>query len=160
MNHKRELDVDFYYTLIGKAKLPKGLSFPIKSSALDLFLRREGIMKVTGVGYCGSDENRVVLRADFYGPRSKSSRHTLNLWIYAVPSEMRRSVEEVIVSETLPLLAEWLLSFNDDTLLRAKTDHSTTFALEGASGGDQSASSVGSGGLRLVQSTGQGRMLK
>jgi hypothetical protein len=160
MSREPEEATDLGYEFIGKAKLPKGLSFPIKRSVLDEFLRREGIVSVTGVGFCGSSGQNVVLRADYYGPRCKSSHHTLNLWIYAVSSDIRKPVEELVVSVALPRLAEWLLSFSDDSLLRAKTDHSTSFALEGASGGDRPAVPVGSSDLRLIQSTRRGRMLK
>jgi hypothetical protein len=160
MSRKPEEATDLGYEFIGKAKLPKGFSFPIKRSVLDEFLRREGITNVTGVGYCGNSGHKVVLGANYYGPRSKSSRHTLTLWIYAVPSEIRRPIEELVVSAALPRLAEWLLSFSDGSLLRAKTDHSTSFALEGVSVSDRSATPVGSGDLRLIQSTGRRSRLK
>jgi hypothetical protein len=137
------------YVFIGKEKLAKGLSFPIKRSVLDEFLRREGITKVTGVGFCGTSRQNVVLAADYYGPRRRASHHTLNLWIFAVRSDLRRHAEELVKSTALPRLAEWISSFSDDSLLRAKTDHSTSFALE-----------FSSTDLRLIQCTGRGRKLK
>jgi hypothetical protein len=160
MSREPEEATDLSYEFIGKAKLPKGLSFPIKRSVLDEFLHRLGITKITGVGFCGKSGHNLVLSADYYGPRSKSSRHTLNLWIYAVPSGIRKPVEELVVSVALPGLAEWILSFSDDSLLRAKTDHSTSFAFEKISGGDRLAASVGSGDLRLIQLTRRLPMLK
>jgi hypothetical protein len=160
MSRKPEEATDLGYELIGKAKLPKGLSFPVKRSVLDEFLRRERITNVTGVGFCGGSGRNVVLGADYYGPRRKSSRHTLNIWIYAVPSDIRKQVEELVVTVALPRLAEWLLSFSDDSLLRAKTDRSTSFALKGVSSGDRSAAPVGTGDLRLIQTTRRARQLK
>ncbi|WP_435007138.1 hypothetical protein P12x_004512 [Tundrisphaera lichenicola] len=161
MNHNHVMHVDIRYEFHGKAKLPKGFSFPMKRSVLDNFLRREGITKVTGVSFCGNSGDNIVLTARYYGPRRKSSRHTLSLSIYAVPSEIRKLVEELVVNEALPRLAKWLLSFSEESLLRARTDHSMTFTLEGTSGGDRSASSGGSGDFRLVvQSKSEGHLLK
>jgi hypothetical protein len=153
MSWKPEEATDLGYSFIGNEKLPRGLSFPIKRSALDEFLRREGITKVTGVAFCGNSGHNAILTAEYYGPRRKSSHHTLNLWIYAVRSDLRRSVEELIVHAAFPRLTEWLLSFSDDSHLRAKTDHSTSFALEEIPVIDPLASPVGGTGLRLIQCT-------
>ena len=40
----------------------------------------------------------MILRADYYGPRRKSSHHTLNLWICAIPSAIRKPVEELVMN--------------------------------------------------------------
>lgn len=160
MSHKPEEPIDLGYEFLGKTKLRKGLSFPIKRSVLDEFLRREGITKVTAVGYCANSGHNVVLKADYFGSRRKSRGHALVLWIYAVPSDIRNRVEELVVNAVFPRLAKWLLSFSDDSLLRAKTDQFTSFALEEVLRGDRSASPAGEGDLRLVQSMGQRPLLK
>jgi hypothetical protein len=154
MHRDPEPATDLGYLLIGKAKLPKGLSFPIKRSCLDEFLRREAITSVTGVGFSGECRNGSILSADYYGPRRRNQHHTLNIWTNAVPSAIRASVESLIVNVAFPSLAMWLQSFSDVSLLRARTDHSIRFVLEQGPTRDGSAAPAGTSGLRLVQDWG------
>jgi hypothetical protein len=145
---------DLGYLLIGKAKLPRGLSFPIKRSALDEFLRSEALASVSGVAFSGASRTGEVLSANYHGPRRRHQHHTLNVWIHAVPSAIRASVEALIVDVAFPSLAAWFRSFNDVSLLRARTDHHIRFVLEQCSTADVVVAPAGTAGLRLVQDRG------
>jgi hypothetical protein len=144
---------DVTYEFLGKPRLPRGLSHPLKRSLLDEFLRNEGLVTVTGVLFCGAskeDSNRV-LSASYYGGRGSygvKTRHALHLSFYPVASKLRSVVERLIVSTVFPDLAKWIRSFDDASLLRAQMNHSLCYVLERDA--EQAATDDEGAGLRLV----------
>lgn len=149
LKHEPELGYVF-----GKAKLPRGLSFPLKRSILDDFLRTESITAVTTLYYCGASSVGRVIGADYYHPRGRHSAHWLCLWIFAVPSTIRSPVESLIVNVAFPPLAGWLRSFDDRSLLRARTDHMIRFVLERPATDGPLGTPDGCSELRLIRQEG------
>jgi hypothetical protein len=119
------------YQFIGKTKLPRGFSFPIGRSMLDGFLERERFTTITGVGFigCSSPSDGRLLHADYRGWGNKYAEHSLNISISAVPSLMRLTAQRLLREAGFPVLSEWLRSFEDQTTLRSRTDHSLLLQL-------------------------------
>ena len=111
------------YEFIGKSRLACGLSFPLKRSALDAYLDDRGITTVTGVGYCGPSDDSRVLSADYRGPLQRGMRHSLNLWLNAVPSSICHHITQVIEQELLSRLADWIIQLTDQSILCNQMDH-------------------------------------
>ena len=100
-----------------KARLPRGLSFPLKKRALDAALVDAGVAEVYAISCLRGDlkpgemlDGRIVLRADFYGRSRRRLRAggRASIEIRAVPSAERRAVEETLMSEVLPRMGRWL----------------------------------------------------
>ncbi len=119
------------YELIGKAKLPRGFSYPLKRDALDAFLDTHGIDTITGVMYCGHSADGKVLSVLYYGKTRKHINPGASLAINAVPSQHRKSAESILLAEALPVLAAWLMQFSDQSTTRSQTNHEIRFLLEG-----------------------------
>ena len=49
--------------------------------------------------------------------------HSLNLWVYAVPSAIRRHVTQMLEKERLARLSHWILRFSDQSRLSSQIDH-------------------------------------
>jgi len=111
------------YEFIGKAQLSRGFSFPLKRSTLDAFLDEHELPIVTGVAYCEHSEHQRVFSAVYHGPRRRAEEHTLTLWIYAVPSSLRRHVASRIEDKWLAALASWIAGFENQSELVSQTNH-------------------------------------
>ncbi|MBS1793141.1 MAG: hypothetical protein JSS81_04770 [Acidobacteria bacterium] len=93
-----------------KHKLPKGMSYPLKRSALDAALKGNGISQVHVVYYWLRQSGHNVMRADYLGESKKgwATAGQSSITLYAVPSDERKQTENLILSEALPRLCEWL----------------------------------------------------
>jgi len=93
-----------------KAKLPRGLSFPLKRGVLDAALMEAGLSKVQSVYYWQRQRGHIVLRADYLGEghRGWAGAGRSAITVYAVPSSERQAVEQWLVSEVLPRMISWL----------------------------------------------------
>ncbi len=111
------------YEFIGKSKLARGFSYPLKRSTLDAFLDASKIMLVTGVAYCDPSDEQRVLSATYYGPRKQEQSSTLTIWINAVPSRIRKHISVELGNSLLPRIGDWLVSLSDPTLLANQMDH-------------------------------------
>lgn len=111
------------YEFIGKSRLPRGFSFPLKRSALDAYLRDWDVNSVTGVAYCGPSDDHRVLGADYHGPRRCGMAHTLNVWVNAVPSAIRHHVAQKLEKDLLAKLADWITRLGDPSILSNQMDH-------------------------------------
>jgi hypothetical protein len=113
------------YEFIGKSRLSRGFSFPLKRSTLDAFLDHRQVQAVTGVAYCGPSDDRRVLSADYryWGPRDRGMSHSLILWLNAVPSAIRHYITKRIQEQVLPQLADWIRQFTDASKLASQLDH-------------------------------------
>ncbi len=111
------------YEFIGKLRLRREFSFPLKRSTLDAFLDDRGISAVTAVAYCGPSDDRRVLCADYHGPRKNGMSHSLNLWVNAVPSAIRHHVAQVIEKDLLAKLGAWIIQFTDRSKTSNQMDH-------------------------------------
>lgn len=110
------------YEFIGKSKLARGFSYPLKRSALDSFLDGNNISLVTGVAYCEPSDEQRVLSATYYGPKNQEHRATLTIWVNAVPSRFRKHVSDQLEDAFLPRIGNWIVSLTDSTLLANQMD--------------------------------------
>ena len=111
------------YEFIGKSRLARGSSFPLKRSTLDAFLDDRSLNGVTGVAYCGPSDEHRVLCADYRGSRKSGASHSLTLWVNAVPSAICHHVAQMIETEGLEKLADWIIQFTDRSKLSNQMDH-------------------------------------
>jgi hypothetical protein len=96
-----------------KDRLPASFSYPLKRSLLDVALYEASVMKTVysvrylfgrGSGPSALDVMFQPESGQFHA--SVSGRCLITVW--AVPSEKRKQVEDVIVTQGLPLLCQWL----------------------------------------------------
>jgi hypothetical protein len=94
-----------------KAKIPKGMSFPLKRSRLDAALLESGVEGIHFVYYRMWQSGNFVLHGDFCGEqrRAWAAAGLSTITIYAVPSSERHAVETALETELLPKLMRWLL---------------------------------------------------
>ncbi len=111
------------YLFIGKSKLARGFSYPLKRSTLDSFLDINNIAMVTGVAYCEPSREQRVLAATYYGPPKRGQRSTLTIWVNAVPSQFRKHISDQLEDTFLQRTMDWLASLTDSTLLTNQMDH-------------------------------------
>jgi len=96
-----------------KDKLPKAFGYPLKRSLLDAALSEASVMEaVYSVRYLfGQGKGPTTLDAWFvpeqsYAHASVVGRSLITVW--AVPSDRRKSCEDLLVAEGLPILCKWL----------------------------------------------------
>lgn len=111
------------YEFIGKSKLGRGFSFPLKRSELDAFLDDNAISLVSAVGYCEPSDHHRVFAANYYGPRSQSDDPDLTLWINAVPSDIRHHIATEIGMSLLDQVRDWVIPLHDRAILANQMDH-------------------------------------
>ena len=96
-----------------KDRLPARYSYPLKRSLLDAALCEASVMKAVysvrylfgrGIGPSTLDVMFQPEIGQFHA--SVSGRCLITVW--AVPSEKRKQIEDVIVTQGLPLLCQWL----------------------------------------------------
>lgn len=95
-----------------KFKIPKGYSYPLKRSVLDAWLETTGLTQLAGVSYVFfQHSDNLVIRALFTGETIKyRTAGTYQVWIYAVPSAEKSAIEQLIMTEALPILGDWLMA--------------------------------------------------
>jgi hypothetical protein len=98
-----------------KTKLPKGLSYPLKRSALDAALENAGVSQIHVVYFWTRESGNVVMRAEFCGESKKGwfAAGQSSITLYAVPSIERKETETLLIKEGLPKLCEWLKHAED-----------------------------------------------
>ncbi len=109
-----------------KAKLPRGLSFPLRRSALDTVLLEAGVTGIHCVYHWVRQGGEVLLRADFCGEgrRGWAAAGLTSITVYAVPSGERKQAESCLVSEVLPRMAFWLKDLEQAGNTRRGVDQS------------------------------------
>lgn len=91
--------------LIEKAKLPKGMSYPLQSSLLDGTLRAQGITVDTHLVQGGT----IMLFECFFWPANQNVGHErLYIRTSAVPSAKVHEARLFIESSVVPELVAWL----------------------------------------------------
>jgi hypothetical protein len=93
-----------------KRKLPRGYSYPLKRGLLDELLDEAELTKIDTVHYCFDlKSDNLILRGNYSGEAHKGWAAGLSsIWLWAVRSEERKVVENVLVNEALPALIMWL----------------------------------------------------
>ena len=96
-----------------KDKLPKAFSYPLKRSLLDAALNEASAMDaVYSVRYLfGRGRGPATIGALFSPERngahvSVSGKSLITVW--AVPSAERKTCEDILIAEGLPILCRWL----------------------------------------------------
>ena len=117
----RHMSLDYAFD---KAKLPKGLSFPLKRNVLDAALAEAGVAKIQCVYYWRRQRGTCVLRANFCGEgrRGWAAAGLSSITLYAVPSFERLATEVSLVSELLPRMIKWLVDLQSAGNARRGTD--------------------------------------
>ena len=107
-----------------RAKIPKGMSFPLKRSRLDAALIESGISGVHSVYYWLKQSGNIVLRGEFCGEQRRgwTAAGQSSITVYAVPSEQRRQVESAIETDLLPKLIRWLQEIEQARNVRRAAD--------------------------------------
>lgn len=109
--------VEYSFT---KRKIPRGLSFPLKRSALDSQLEAAGVSQVASVYYTTHQGARsewsgpaanAILRATYCneGLRGWMFAGMASIYVFPVPSSRRKEIEEAIHSRVMPALLKWLI---------------------------------------------------
>jgi hypothetical protein len=93
-----------------KARIPRGLSFPLKRSVLDAALLEAGVSKLHCVYYWLRQSGPIVMRADCCGAgrRGWAAAGFASITVYAVASSERQVIEGWLVSHVLPRMTRWL----------------------------------------------------
>jgi hypothetical protein len=107
-----------------KAKIPKGMSFPLKRSRLDAALLESGLSALGGVSYLLRQSGDIVLRGEYCGEQRRGSAAAgqSSITVYAVPSEQRSQVESALEAELLPRLLSWLREIEQAGNVRRAAD--------------------------------------
>ena len=107
-----------------KAKLPRGLSFPLKRGVLDSALEKAGLTKIHVVYYWLRQGGHILIRADYCGEgrRGWFAAGLSSITIYAVPSSERQATEAALVLDVLPQMIGWLKSLEQSGNVRRGTD--------------------------------------
>jgi hypothetical protein len=91
-----------------KSRIGKGISYPLKRTALDIAIEEARIEKLGWVYYQRSN-GAYVLRAYRFGDSSKGLGAGLaTIIVCSVASSTRKVVENAILNEGLPRLLGWL----------------------------------------------------
>jgi len=93
-----------------KDKLPKSLSYPLKRSLLDATLQSSSVYEtIWYVHYSGRQYRNTVLRAHFHPEQGGDyAAGKIMLTVWAVPRNERKTTEDLLVRDGLPLLCQWL----------------------------------------------------
>jgi hypothetical protein len=107
------------------ARVPRGLSFPLKRSVLDAALLEAGISKIHCVYYWLRQRGHIVMRADYCGEgrRGWAAAGLASITVYAVPSSDRPVIEAALVSQVLPRMICWLKDLESSGNTRRGVDH-------------------------------------
>lgn len=110
-----------------RAKLPNGLSYPLRRSLLDQALETAGIARIHVVYYLLRKAGSLVLSADYSGEkemRGWAAAGMSAITVCAVPSDQRQAIEQQILDVGLPRLIKWLSDIEQaDGLLRDNHQH-------------------------------------
>jgi hypothetical protein len=108
-----------------KAKVPRGLSYPLKRCVLDAALREAGVSGIHCVYYWLRQRGHIVMRADFCGEgrRGWAAAGLASITVYAVPSSDRQVIETSLVSQVLPRMMCWLKELESSGNTRRGVDH-------------------------------------
>jgi hypothetical protein len=106
----------------GKTKLAKGFSFPATYSTLESMTEAAAFPHLSSLFFTEPCEHHL-LRGRFVGARSTLVKPSLSLWINAVPSTLRKRLNELLLAEGFPALSAWAKQFADHSLARAQLDH-------------------------------------
>jgi hypothetical protein len=108
-----------------KAKVPQGLSYPLKRSVLDAALLEAGVSGIRCVYYWLRQRGHIVMRADFSGEgrRGWAAAGLASITVYAVPSSDRQVIEAALVSQVLPRMICWLRELESPGTSRRGVDH-------------------------------------
>ena len=97
-----------------KAKLPLGMSFPLKRSVLDAALVDGGVSTVSNVYYSLAQRTSApvpIVRAEYFGEsrRDWAAAGTTSITLHAIPSGQRHVIEAALRTAVLPALIRWLV---------------------------------------------------
>ena len=92
---------------VTKPKLPKGLSYPLKTSMIEAILTEIPVDCDVSLTYWTPQSGGSVLEAHYWLLNQRRPT-TVYLRVGAVPSPQRRAVQELLVEHVLPAFAEWL----------------------------------------------------
>ena len=118
--------------VFNRAKLPSGLSFPLKRSVLDTALREAGVSAVHCVYFSLQQGGRIVMRADYCGEghRGRAAAGRASITLFAVPSAERQEAEACLLTEVLPRLVGWLRELELSGNVRRGVDQHFNATLE------------------------------
>ena len=107
-----------------KAKIPKGMSFPLKRSRLDAALLESGLSALSGISYLLGQSGDIVLRGEYCGEQRRgwAAAGQSSITVYAVSSERRIEVESALEGELLPRLLSWLREIEQAGNVRRAAD--------------------------------------
>ncbi len=127
-----EADIEEPYSF-SKDKIPKTLSYPLKRSLLDSALNSAGIYtSVWSVHYVGRRNSNVVLDAMFSPEQySDYASGKTRIAVWAAPREQRKKIEQLIVTEGLPILCAWLCKTQTEANVWRGFGHTLTFTSDG-----------------------------
>lgn len=106
----------------GKSKLPRGFSYPLSYSVIATLIQSGAFPCISGLAFIRA-ENEGLISAHYSGPRAINEAPSLTLWINAVPSMLRKRMNELLITQGLPLLSRWAIQYTDRTLAVSQSDH-------------------------------------
>lgn len=123
------------YNFLGKDKLVKGHTYPIKRSELDAALEAAGVTELKYVSYnCYAKEDlekHLILSADLFGEAQIPGtiiKQTPDIGVYSMPANKSQEVKELLQKhDVLNMLANWLR--NLESAENVRRDQSQKFAV-------------------------------
>jgi hypothetical protein len=105
---KDNLEKPYWFS---KDKCPRGLSYPLKRSNLDAALVSADVYAAVYSVRFLATRSRVFLGAQFSPLGIRVHQDVIGrslLTLHALPSEHRHQIEDMILTQTLPVLCQWL----------------------------------------------------
>lgn len=114
--------MDYGFT---KNKVPKGFSYPLKRSLLDKTFEEYEVSQIFVVYYSLRTGGDIVIRADYQGEGKQNfATGKTSVTVYAVPSEERKTTEDLLIEQGLSVLMKWIKNVeNSDEGFRIKDRH-------------------------------------
>ena len=111
-----------------RAQIPKGLSYPLKRSALDAALAAGSITALAAVYFWMRQRGDLVLRANYSGEthRDAAGAGQATVRVYAGPAPERHATEVALLQEGVPRLVAWLRAANVAGNVWRASDHHLT----------------------------------
>jgi hypothetical protein len=129
---------------LNRTTIPKTLAFPIKRSSLDAALEAAGVRSLATVTFTTRQTGNVVMRVEYTGEHRRGwvGAGKAAVFIYAVPTAERPSIEQTILRGPLGQLCAWLRKAEGAGDVWREADHHLDVSLSGGRSRFASGSAV------------------
>ena len=108
-----------------RSKVPRGFSYPMKRSVLDAAIAARGVHSVASVVFYFQRGPESILTVTYTGEQNDGilKPGTFSIWIYAVPSIERSTVQESIMRFVIPTALDWIVEIDHAGNVRRTGNH-------------------------------------